>query len=98
MATPLFLQQLVKDQVAAGRLRKVAGVWIWDGDVAVSQSMSDLVGSQLDRLPPELARVVDTLSQCEPLDVEVLADLVGREQLEAAEQMHLITVERTAAP
>ncbi|WP_199255195.1 helix-turn-helix transcriptional regulator [Mycolicibacterium mengxianglii] len=90
----LFLRQLIKDQVAACNLRKVAGVWIWDGGVAVSQSMSDLVGNQLDRLPPELALVVDSLSQCEPLEVDVLIDLVGRKQLEVAEQMHLIAVER----
>ena len=92
---PLYLQQLIRDQVAADRLRKAAGYWIWDGGVAVSQSMSDLVGSQLDRLPPELAHVVDTLSQCEPLEVDVLAEVVGREQVEAADAMHLITVERT---
>ncbi|CAN5429107.1 LuxR C-terminal-related transcriptional regulator [soil metagenome] len=90
----LFLQQLVKDQVAAGNLRTVAGVWIWDGGVAVSQSMTDLVGNQLDQLSPELALVVDSLSQCEPLDATQFADLVGREHLETAEQMHLITVER----
>ena len=92
---PLYLQQLVRDQVAADRIRKAAGFWIWDGGVAVSQSMTDLVGSQLDRLSPELARVVDMLSQCEPLEADVLADLVGREQLEAADRLHLITVERT---
>ena len=92
----LFLQRLVKDQVAAGRIREVAGVWIWDGDVAVTQSMSDLVGNQLDQLAPEVALVVDTLSQYEPIDVDLLADLVGREHLAAAEQMHLVTIERTA--
>lgn len=92
----LFLQRLVKDQVAAGRIRKVAGVWLWDGDVAVSATMSDLVGNQLDRLPPEVALVLDTLSQYEPIDVGMLADLVGREHLATAEQMHLISVERTA--
>ena len=94
---PLYLQQLIRDQVAADRIRKAAGYWIWDGGVAVSQSMSDLVGSQLDRLPPELAHVVDTLSQCEPLEVDVLTDVVGREQVEAADAMHLITVERTGS-
>jgi DNA-binding CsgD family transcriptional regulator/tetratricopeptide (TPR) repeat protein len=91
----LFLQRLVKDQVAGGRIREVAGVWIWDGDVAVSQSMSDLVGNELDRLVPAVALVVDTLSQYEPIDVDVLADLVGREHLATAEQMRLITVERS---
>lgn len=92
----LFLQRLVKDQVAAGRIREVSGVWIWDGRVAVSQSMSDLVGNELDRLAPEVALVVDTLSQYEPLDVDMLAEVVGREHLATAEQMHLVTVERAA--
>jgi hypothetical protein len=91
----LFLQRLVKDQVAAGRIREVAGVWIWDGNVAVSQSMSDLVGNELDRLAPEVALVVDSLSQYEPMDVDLLTEVVGREHLATAEQMHLVTVERT---
>jgi DNA-binding CsgD family transcriptional regulator len=92
---PLYLQQLIRDQVAADRFHKAAGLWIWDRDVAVSQSMSDLVGSQMDRLPPDLARVVDTLSQCEPLEVDVLTDVVGREHVEAADVKRLITVERS---
>ncbi len=90
----LFLDQLVKDQVAAGRMRMMAGVWMWDGDVAVSQSISDMVGKQLRELTPEVALVVDTLSQCEPLAVDALCDLVGRAGLEAAEQMRLVTIER----
>ncbi|MGV0717414.1 AAA family ATPase [Mycolicibacterium sp. XJ662] len=93
----LFLQQLVKDQVAAGRMRCTAGVWMWDDDVAVSQNISDMVGRQLRELDPHVALVVDTLSQCEPLAVDVLCDLVRRADLEAAEQLHLVTVERTAA-
>lgn len=91
----LFLHQLVKDQVAAGRMRMMAGVWMWDGDVAVSQSINDMVGRRLYELDPEVALVVDTLSQCEPLAVDVLCDLVGRGDLESAEQLHLITIERT---
>ena len=91
----LFLGQLVKDQVAAGRVRQVAGVWMWDGDVAVSQSISDMVGRQLGRLTPELALVLDALSLCEPLEVDVLCDMVRRRDLEVAERMHLVTVERT---
>jgi DNA-binding CsgD family transcriptional regulator/tetratricopeptide (TPR) repeat protein len=91
----LFLRQLVKDQVAGERLRQVAGVWMWDDDVAVSPSIADLVGGQLSRLTPGLALVVDTLSQCEPVAVEVLCDVVRRRDLEVAERMHLVTVERT---
>ena len=90
----LFIQQLVKDQVAAGRLRQVAGVWLWDGDVAVSQSMSDLVGNRLDQLPPEQALMLDVLSLCEPVDLDVLLELVSRADLEAAETLNLVRVER----
>ena len=32
----LFLRQLLTDQITAGRMRQVAGVWIWDERVAVS--------------------------------------------------------------
>ncbi|ORW84906.1 LuxR family transcriptional regulator [Mycobacterium sp. IEC1808] len=92
----LFLRQLLSDQVAAGQMRQVAGVWIWDGDVAVSPSLSDTVGRHLDRLSPKPALVVDMLSQCEPLAVDVLCDLVPRRDLAVAESMGLVSVERTA--
>ncbi|CAM2944530.1 LuxR family transcriptional regulator [Mycobacterium intermedium] len=91
----LFLRQLVTDQVAAGRMRQLAGVWMWDGDVAVSPSLSDTVGRQMGQLSPRRALVVDTLSQCEPLSVDVLCDLASRDDVEAAESMGLINVERT---
>ncbi|MGA7053777.1 MAG: AAA family ATPase, partial [Mycobacterium sp.] len=91
----LFLRQLVTDQIAAGRTRKLAGVWTWDGDVAVSASLFDMVGRQLRQLSPRVALVVDTLSQCEPLAVDVLCDLVRRRDLAAAETLGLVRVERT---
>ena len=40
----LFLRQLLKDQVAAGRIRQVAGVWMWDEDVAELRSLGDIMG------------------------------------------------------
>ncbi|WP_406813861.1 LuxR C-terminal-related transcriptional regulator [Mycobacterium sp. M23085] len=93
----LFLRQLLADQVAAGRMRKTAGVWMWDGGVAVSASLSDIVGRQMGGLSPEIALVIDTLSQCEPLPVAVLCDLARRADLAAAERMGLVNVERTGA-
>jgi DNA-binding CsgD family transcriptional regulator len=93
----LFLRQLLADQVAAGQMRKSAGVWMWDGDVAVSASLSDTLCRQMGRLSPGMATVVDTLSQCEPLPVEVLCDLALRSDLAAAERMGLVSIERTGA-
>jgi DNA-binding CsgD family transcriptional regulator/tetratricopeptide (TPR) repeat protein len=91
----LFLRQLLADQVAAGRMRKTAGVWMWDGDVAVSASLSDTLGRQMGRLSARTAIVVDTLSQCEPLAVDVLCDVASRSDLAAAERMGLVSIERT---
>lgn len=93
----LFLRQLLADQLTAGRMRQLAGVWMWDDDVAVSASLSDTVMRQMGRLDPPTAMVVDILSQCEPLAVDVLCDLVSRSELDAAERMGLVTVERTGA-
>lgn len=93
----LFLRQLLKDQIAAGAVRQVAGVWMWDERVAVSDSIVALVGRQLSRLDPDVALVVDTLSQYEPLAVDALCDLVHRRDLETAEQMNLVTVERSGS-
>ncbi|MBU9762379.1 helix-turn-helix transcriptional regulator [Mycobacterium sp. TNTM28] len=90
----LYLLQLVKDQIAAGRMHQSAGVWMWDGDVAVSQSITDMLGRRLGELEPGMALVLDTLSQCEPLRVDILTDLVEPADLEAAERMHLVCVER----
>jgi DNA-binding CsgD family transcriptional regulator len=93
----LFLRQLLKDQIDAGAIRQLAGVWIWDERVAVSDSIGDVVDRQLSRLAPGVALVVDTLSQYEPLAVDVLCDLVDRRDLEAAEQMNLVAVERSGS-
>lgn len=90
----LFLRQLVADQVAAGLMRKTAGVWVWDGNVAVSASLSDTLSRQMGRLSPRRAIVVDALSQCEPLPVEVLCDLARRDDVRAAERMGLVSIER----
>ncbi len=67
---------------------------LWRGDVAVSQSMDDLVGHRLHQLPPEQALVLDALSQCEPLDLDILLELVSRADLEAAERTNLVRVDR----
>ncbi len=91
----LFLRQLLTDQITAGRMRRVAGVWMWDDRVAVSQNITDMVGRQLGGLSEGMALVVDTLSQCEPLAVDVLCEVADRSDLEAAEQMRLVTVERS---
>ena len=89
----LFLTQLVKDEVAARRLRQVAGVWMWDDRPAASPSLTDMVGREIGRLTPGVARVVDVLSQAEPLEVDVVCDVARRGDLEQAETLGLVTAQ-----
>ena len=49
----------------------------------------------MGRLSARTAIVVDTLSQCEPLAVDVLCDVASRSDLAAAERMGLVSIERT---
>ena len=91
----LFLRQLLADQVAAGRMRTVGrGMGVGRRRRGLGEP-SDTVGRQMGRQSLDTAMVVDTLSQCEPLAVDVLCDLVGRTDLAAAERMGLVNVERT---
>ena len=91
----LFLRQLVNDHMAAGRFRRVAGVWMADDGVAASPSVSDMVAREMGRLDAGVASVVDVLSQAEPLPVDVVCALATRQDLEEAEQQRLVTVERS---
>ena len=91
----LFLRELVKDQVAAGRFRQVAGVWMAGDEVASSPSVTEMVQREMGRLTAGVASVVDVLSQAEPLAVDVVCDVVRRPDLERAEELRLVTVERT---
>ena len=91
----LFLRELVKDQVAAGRFRQVAGVWMAGDEVASSPSVTEMVQREMGRLTAGVASVVDVLSQAEPLPVDVVCDVVPRRELERAEELRLVTVERT---
>jgi DNA-binding CsgD family transcriptional regulator/tetratricopeptide (TPR) repeat protein len=90
----LFLRQLVKDQMVAGRLRRVAGVWMADEGVVASPSVTEMVSREMGRLSVGVASVIDALSQAEPLDVDVLCDVVKRRDVERAEELRLISIER----
>jgi DNA-binding CsgD family transcriptional regulator/tetratricopeptide (TPR) repeat protein len=56
-----------------------------------------LVEREIGRLTPGVARVVDVLSLAEPLGVDVVCEVARRDDLEQAEELGLVTVERAGA-
>ncbi|GAB2649599.1 LuxR C-terminal-related transcriptional regulator [Prescottella soli] len=89
---PLFLRHLVEGALDGGTLRKSGGVWQLRGQPAISPELASLLESRFARTPKDALDVVDYLAFCEPLELEVLSELVSRRSIEEAERMDLVRV------
>ncbi len=89
----LFLHQLVRQELRAGRLSRGAdGHWQWTGPVTVSSTLADLVAGYIGSAPPPVADVLDLLAVAEPLELALLAALAKPAAIEDAEGRDLIRV------
>lgn len=89
----LFLHQLVRQELAAGRLsRDGGGQWTWTGPVTVSSTLADLVDVYIGSAPPAVAEVLDLLAVAEPLELSYLTTLADPSAIEDAELRELIRV------
>lgn len=88
----LFVRHLIEGALEAGTLRRVNNVWQLRGQTGVSSTLAPLIGSRLDRLPPDERRALQLLALAEPLPLEILAELVSSDTLEHVERRGLIRV------
>lgn len=88
----LFLRHLVEGALEAGTLRQVNGVWQLRGRAAVTSELAALLEDRVEQLPDSVLKVLELLTFCEPIDLDVLAELAGEEAVEAAETRGLIRV------
>ncbi|MBF6082429.1 helix-turn-helix transcriptional regulator [Nocardia cyriacigeorgica] len=88
----LFLRHLVEGALEAGTLRQVNGVWQLRGRAAVTSELAALLEDRVEQLPEPVLRVLELLTFCEPIDLEVMAELAGEEAVEAAENRGVIRV------
>jgi DNA-binding CsgD family transcriptional regulator len=91
----LFLNQLVTQEVHAGRLISRDGQWRWVGTMEVSQSLVDLVDLRIGATPKPVLEVIDLVAVAEPLELADLTTLADAGAIEDAERRGLITVSRT---
>ncbi|MCE5288101.1 MAG: hypothetical protein LLG14_02545 [Nocardiaceae bacterium] len=92
LGNALLMIHLLEQEREAGHLRFVDGTWRWIGELGISPSLLDLIGHHMGELRRELADVVDILAVAEPLSLEVMQKLVGREAVEEAEHAGLVVV------
>ncbi|MGW5385345.1 LuxR C-terminal-related transcriptional regulator [Nocardia sp. NPDC003963] len=91
---PLFLRNLVEGAVEAGTLTAVDGVWQLRGPTAVPAGLVSLLDERLIRSGGAALEVLETLAVYEPLDIDVLSELVGVGAVDAAEATGLIRITR----
>ncbi|MCD2194786.1 LuxR C-terminal-related transcriptional regulator [Actinomycetospora endophytica] len=89
----LWLHHLVDGERAAGRLRQDGGSWIWEGTVALSPALDDLVATRIGTLTDDERRVLELLSVSEPLGLGMLERLAGAAAVEEVSQRGLVSVE-----
>ncbi|MBF6329080.1 helix-turn-helix transcriptional regulator [Nocardia transvalensis] len=88
----LFLRHLVEGALEAGTLRQVNGVWQLRGRAAVTSELAALLEDRVEQLPEPVLRVLELLTFCEPIDLDVLAELAGEEAVESAESRGVIRI------
>ncbi|MFI6171493.1 LuxR C-terminal-related transcriptional regulator [Nocardia sp. NPDC051052] len=88
----LFLRHLVEGALEAGSLRQVNGVWQLRGRAAVTSELAALLEDRVEQLPEEVLHVLELLTFCEPIDLDVLSELAGEGAVESAETRGVIRV------
>ncbi|MFD8099839.1 LuxR C-terminal-related transcriptional regulator [Nocardia fluminea] len=89
---PLFLRNMVEGGVEASTLTDVNGVWQLRGPTAVPSGLVELLDERLGRAGAPVLDALEMLAVHEPLDIDILSELVGADAVDAAEASGLIRV------
>src|SRR5215217_2841076 len=93
---PLYLRNIVEQEVADGRLATKHGHWWWTGEPIVAPGQMELVESRIGDLPAPVADVIDALAIGEPIELAALTRITGPAALEEADTRGLISLESVA--
>lgn len=88
----LFLRHLVQGAAESGALRQVDGIWQLRGRAGVTSELASLLDSRVDQLDDDVLSALKILTLCEPIDLDVLAELTSEETVDRAELAGLVLV------
>ncbi len=89
----LFVRELILAARASGDLRRVDGVWRWDGTLPAAQRLADVVGERLGDLTEDETRALSLVVLAEPIRLDLLESLVDVELIASLERHGLVTLE-----
>ena len=90
---PLYLRNIVEQEVAAARLAAPHGYWRWYGDPVVPPGLIALIEERIGLLAEPVGDVVDILAVGEPVDLGLLTRLTDPAAVEEADVRGLIAIE-----
>jgi DNA-binding CsgD family transcriptional regulator len=94
---PLYVHEVVDAAQAQGVLMELAGKWRWQGTLAGSDRLAELVSQRLAAGSAGERRVLELIALGEPLPVDVLAELADGDLLADIERRGLVVTERASA-
>ena len=91
---PLFTSLLCRDQVTAGRLKERGGIWTLTGPLYFKGEIADWMETWYRRISAPERRVVDLVSLCPGMPLQVLLDLCDADSAEGLEEQGVLVVAR----
>lgn len=88
---PLYLNELVRFGLGAGRLQRVNGVWWWAGDADVPPRLAELLQDRLENLSADATLARDLLALGEPLPYDTLAAVSSDDAIMELDNRSLVT-------
>jgi DNA-binding CsgD family transcriptional regulator len=93
---PLYLRNIVEQEVGDSRIVQQHGYWRWIGDPIMPPGLVELIESRIGALPARVGDVVDVLAVGEPIELAVLERISDPAAVEEADTRGLITLEPVA--
>jgi DNA-binding CsgD family transcriptional regulator len=87
---PLYLRNIVEQEVADGRLTMQDGYWHWLGHPVLPPSLVELIEGRIGGLPGPVSDVIDILAVSEPIELGSLTRLTDPAAVEQADIRGLI--------
>ena len=89
---PLFTSLLCRDQMTAGRLKERSGIWTLAGPLTFKGEIADWMASWYRRIDEAERRIVDLVSLCPGIQLQVLLAMGDERSVENLEEQGILVV------
>lgn len=91
---PLYLRNIVEQELGDGRIVSRDGCWFWDGDPVLPPNLVELIEGRIGGLPSAVGDVIDALAVGEPIELAALSRITTADAVEQADIRGLIALDQ----